>query len=213
MRVCVLHLLSVEWCGDSIAVQLTPHCGSSYQNVFLAVVLRQRRLAAKALATSVNHALVRSLASVDATMACQGTAVAESLLAFWKFAHVWSLSSVSTLVDRKGGALNKRLCATKFGTEEGSIVPNTMCMSNMFTKSSYLEPHTNTSRDELLPFVGVDASMASQVGPARERFATMHPCAEERSRIVMMALRMDEFENVHRGRKSQRSNGGKPQWQ
>lgn len=160
VRAGVLHFLSIERSGHTIAVQLTPHGRSSYQDVFLAVVLGEGSLAAKALTTSINHALVGSLASVDTTMACQGTAVAESLLALWVLADVWSLSSMCALVDREGRPLDERLCATRLGAKEGS-------------------------------FIGVDASVTSQIRSARERLATMGPGAAERSRIMVVTLRMD----------------------
>lgn len=51
-----------------------------------------------------------------------------------------------------------------------------------------------------LPFIGVDASMARQVGATRKGFATVGPDAAEGSRIVMLPLRMDKFEDVHLGR-------------
>lgn len=49
-------------------------------------------------------------------------------------------------------------------------------------------------------FVGVDASMACQVRATRECFATVDPGAAEWPRILLMPLRMDEFEDVHLGR-------------
>lgn len=52
----------------------------------------------------------------------------------------------------------------------------------------------------LLPFISVDASMARQVGATRKGFATVGPDATEGSRIMLLPLRMDEFEDVHLGR-------------
>lgn len=98
------HLGTLEHGWDHLAA---PECMPTNSDVFLAVVLCQRGLSAEALAAPVDRALVRSLASVNSSVASQGTAIAEPLLAIRLFTHVWTLTRVCSLMDSQGRALDE----------------------------------------------------------------------------------------------------------
>lgn len=111
VRMRMNHLGAVEHGWNHFTA---PDCWPAYDDVFLAMVLCQSGLTAKALSATLNAALVGPLASVNSTVAGQRTAVAESLLAIGLLAHVWAFTGMGSLMNSQGRALDERLCAAGF---------------------------------------------------------------------------------------------------